>query len=89
MISDFDPLLGLIVVFHCVLDKVLEEFPQKWIVIPAAQSGSTYPYFPFFTEANDAIGVELERIMLGEKGVEQGLADAEVAVKDVIERRTA
>ncbi len=68
-------------------DEVLETYPQKWIVIPAAQAGSVYPFFPFFTEANDALGVELENIMIGEKEIEAGLADAEAAVKEVIERR--
>jgi ABC-type glycerol-3-phosphate transport system substrate-binding protein len=70
-------------------EEVLEKYPQKWIVIPAAQAGSVYPFFPFFTEANDAIGVELEKIMIGEKGIEEGLADAEAAVMEVITRRTA
>jgi ABC-type glycerol-3-phosphate transport system substrate-binding protein len=70
-------------------DEVLEKYPQKWIVIPAAQAGSVYPFFPFFTEANDAIGVELEKIMIGEKGIEEGLTDAEAAVMEVITRRTA
>ncbi len=70
-------------------DEVLETYPQKWIVIPAAQAGSVYPFFPFFTEANDAIGVELEKIMIGEKGIEEGLTDAETAVMEVITRRTA
>ena len=68
--------------------KVLEDTPQKAIVIPAAEAGSTYPFFPFFTEANDAIGVELEKIMVGEKTVEEALADAEAAVQEVIDRRT-
>ncbi|MCJ7736051.1 MAG: extracellular solute-binding protein, partial [Anaerolineae bacterium] len=69
-------------------DEVLEAYPQKWITIPAAQAGSTYPFYPFFTEANDAIGVELEKVMMGELTSEEGLEAADVAVRDVIARRT-
>ena len=48
-----------------------------------------YPYFPFYTEANDAIGTELEYVMLGQKSVKEGLAQAEQNVRDVIARRTS
>ena len=70
-------------------NEVIAKNPQKKIVIPAAEAGSTYPFFPFFTEANDAIGVELAKIMTGTKDVQQGLTDAETAVIEVIKRRAS
>ncbi|MGI6209642.1 MAG: extracellular solute-binding protein [Anaerolineae bacterium] len=54
-----------------------------------AELGGVYPYFPFYTEANDAIGTELEYVMLGQKSVKEGLAQAEQNVRDVIARRTS
>jgi len=68
-------------------EEVLKEYPQRWITIPASEAGSVYPFFPFFTEANDAIGVELEKIMTGDVTVQEGLDAADAAVKDVIARR--
>ncbi|NPV07356.1 MAG: extracellular solute-binding protein [Anaerolineae bacterium] len=65
----------------------LESVPQLAIVTEAAEVGGVYPFFPFFTEANDAIGTELEQVMLGEKSVEEGLAEAEARVIEVIQRR--
>jgi len=65
----------------------LESVPQLGIVTEAAEIGGVYPFFPFFTEANDAIGTELEQVMLGEKGIEEALAEAEAKVTEVIERR--
>jgi len=49
------------------------------VAIPSDASGSVYPSFPFFTEANDAIGFELEKVMLGELTVEEGLEAADTA----------
>ena len=54
-----------------------------------AELGGVYPYFPFYTEANDAIGTELEYVKLGQKSVKEGLAQAEQNVRDVIARRTS
>lgn len=49
--------------------------------------GGVYPYFPYYTEANDAIGTELEYVMLGQKSIQEGLAQADQNVRDVIARR--
>jgi multiple sugar transport system substrate-binding protein len=70
-------------------NEVVAKNPQKKITIPAAEAGSTYPFFPFFTEANDAIGVELNKVMTGQADVKAGLAAAEAAVNEVIKRRAA
>jgi ABC-type glycerol-3-phosphate transport system substrate-binding protein len=67
--------------------RQIEKFPALQIVTTAAEVGGVYPFFPVFTEANDAIGVELEMVMLGQKGVEEGLAEAERKVNEVLARR--
>ena len=68
--------------------KQLEKFPALAMIPKAAEVGGVYPFFPFFTEANDAIGTELEQIQLGQKSIEEGLAEAERKVTEVIARRT-
>ena len=67
--------------------KVLEKTPQRAVTPTAAELGGVYPFFPFFTEANDAIGTELEQVMLGQKSVKEGLTQAEKNVREVIARR--
>lgn len=68
--------------------EVLERAPQRGVTIQAAELGGVYPFFPFFTEANDAIGIELEQVMTGAKGIEEGLAEADRKIAEVIARRT-
>ncbi len=68
---------------------VLTKAPQRIITTQAAQVGNIYPYFPFFEEANNAIGPELEKAILGQQSPQAALAAAETKVKDVIARRTA
>ncbi len=67
--------------------QLLKKYPQLEVKIPAAEAGGVYPYFPFFTEANDALGTELERVILGEKDIEEALAEGEKKVQEVIQRR--
>ena len=67
--------------------EVLERAPQREVTISAAEKGGVYPFFPFFTEANDAIGIELEQVMTGSKGIDEGLAEADRKIADVIARR--
>lgn len=67
--------------------EVLERAPQREVTIPAAEAGGVYPFFPFFTEANDAIGIELEQVMTGGKGLEEGLNEADRKIAEVISRR--
>jgi ABC-type glycerol-3-phosphate transport system substrate-binding protein len=67
--------------------KVLEKTPQRVVTPDFAKLGGIYPFFPFFTEANDALGTVLEQIMGGQKGVKDGLAEAETKVADVMTRR--
>ena len=69
--------------------EVLKKAPQREITTKAAEAGGVYPFFPFFTEANDAIGPELEKAILGQIGVEEALAEAERKVTEVIKRRAA
>lgn len=68
-------------------EEVLGRAPQREVTIPAAELGGIYPFFPFFTEANDAIGIELEQVMTGAKGIDEGLAEADRKIAEVIARR--
>jgi multiple sugar transport system substrate-binding protein len=69
-------------------NEVLQRAPQRAVTIPAAEAGGVYPFFPFFTEANDAIGIELQQVMTAGKDPQEALAAAEAAVNEVIARRT-
>ncbi len=69
-------------------NEVLQRAPQRAATIPAAEAGGVYPFFPFFTEANDAIGIELEQVMTGSKDPQEALNEAERKVNEVIARRT-
>lgn len=69
--------------------EVLKEVPQKAVMIDAAEAGGVYPFFPFFTEANDAIGIELEQVVSGGKDPQEALNEAERKVNEVIARRGA
>lgn len=69
--------------------EVLQTAPQKEIMIAAAEAGGVYPFFPFFTEANDAIGIELEQVVTGSKDPQEALNEAERKVAEVIARRTS
>ena len=67
--------------------QVLEKAPQRAITTEAALVGNIYPYFPFFEEANNAIGPELQKAILGQQGIPESLQMAETKVKEVIARR--
>lgn len=69
--------------------EVLERAPQRAVTTAAAEAGGVYPFFPFFTEANDAIGIELQQVMTAGKAPAEALTEAERKVNEVIERRTA
>jgi multiple sugar transport system substrate-binding protein len=69
--------------------EVLETAPQKAVMIEAAEAGGVYPFFPFFTEANDAIGIELEQVVTGGKDPQEALNEAERKVNEVIARRAS
>jgi multiple sugar transport system substrate-binding protein len=69
--------------------EVLQTVPQKEVIIPAAEAGGVYPFFPFFTEANDAIGIELEQVLTGGKDPQEALNEAERKVNEVIARRAS
>ncbi len=68
--------------------KCLQRAPQREVTIPAAEAGGVYPFFPFFTEANDAIGIELQQVMTAGKDPQEALDEAERKVNEVIARRT-
>ena len=68
---------------------VLTKAPQREITTKAAEAGNIYPFFPFFSEANDAIGPELDKAFLGQVSVQDGLAEADRKVREVIKRRAA
>ena len=68
--------------------EVLQTAPQKEVMIAAAEAGGVYPFFPFFTEANDAIGIELEQVVTSGKDPQEALNEAERKVNEVIARRT-
>lgn len=70
-------------------NTVLEKAPQRAMTIPAAEAGGVYPYFPFFTEANDAVGIELEQVMTSGKDPQEALNEAERKVQEVIDRRAS
>ncbi len=70
-------------------NEVLQRAPQRAVTIPAAEAGGIYPFFPFYTEANDAIGIELEQVMTGGKDPQEALNEAERKVNEVIARRTS
>jgi multiple sugar transport system substrate-binding protein len=67
--------------------KMVAQFPALAQTPVVAELGGVYPFFPCFTEANDAIGTELEQVMVGQKGVKEALAEAERKVIEVLERR--
>ncbi len=69
--------------------EVLGTAPQREITTRAAEAGNIYPYFPFFEEANNAIGPELEKAILGQVEIPAALQEAENKVKEVITRRTS
>jgi len=68
-------------------NEVLQRAPQRAVTTPAAEAGGVYPFFPFFTEANDAIGIELEQVMTAGKDPQEALNEAERKVNEVIARR--
>jgi ABC-type glycerol-3-phosphate transport system substrate-binding protein len=68
-------------------NEVLQRAPQREMTIPAAEAGGVYPFFPFFTEANDAIGIELQQVMTAGKDPATALAEAEQKVNEIIARR--
>nr|HMN29501.1 hypothetical protein [Caldilineaceae bacterium] len=59
------------------------------VTIQAAEAGGVYPFFPFFTEANDAVGIELQQVMTAGKDPQEALAAAEQKVNEIIARRTS
>jgi multiple sugar transport system substrate-binding protein len=65
----------------------VEKTPALGQIPAAAELGGIYPFFPIFTEANDAIGIELEQVMLGKKGIEAALAAAEEKIIEILARR--
>lgn len=67
--------------------EVLKAVPQKEITIPAAEAGGVYPFFPFFTEANDAVGIELQQVLTSGRDPQEALTAAESKVNEVIARR--
>ncbi|CAN5413241.1 sugar ABC transporter substrate-binding protein [soil metagenome] len=67
--------------------EVLKKAPQRAMTIPAAEAGGVYPFFPFYTEANDAIGIELEQVMTAGKDPQEALTAAETKVNEIIARR--
>jgi ABC-type glycerol-3-phosphate transport system substrate-binding protein len=67
--------------------KVLEVAPARAVTIPAAEAGGVYPFFPFFTEANDALGIELQQVMTGGKDIQEALNAAEEKINEIIARR--
>ena len=69
--------------------EVLERAPQRVVTTPAAEAGGVYPFFPFFTEANDAIGIELQQVMTAGKDPQEALNEAERKVNEVIARRAS
>ncbi|MBX3012324.1 MAG: extracellular solute-binding protein [Caldilineaceae bacterium] len=68
--------------------EVLQRAPQRAVTTSAAEAGGVYPFFPFFTEANDAIGIELEQVMTAGKDPQEAINEAERKVNEVIARRT-
>lgn len=70
-------------------NEVLERAPQRAVTTPAAEAGGVYPFFPFFTEANDAIGIELQQVMTAGKDPQEALNEAERKVNEVIARRAS
>ena len=70
-------------------NEVLERAPQRVVTTPAAEAGGVYPFFPFFTEANDAIGIELQQVMTAGKDPQEALNEAERKVNEVIARRAS
>ncbi|MCE7983534.1 MAG: extracellular solute-binding protein [Caldilinea sp. CFX5] len=68
-------------------NEVLERAPQRVVTTPAAEAGGVYPFFPFFTEANDAVGIELQQVMTADKDPQEALNEAERKVNEVIARR--
>jgi maltose-binding protein MalE len=70
-------------------NKVLETAPQRAMTIPAAEAGGVYPFFPFFTEANDAVGIELQQVMTAGKDPATALGEAETKVNEIIARRAS
>jgi ABC-type glycerol-3-phosphate transport system substrate-binding protein len=69
--------------------EVLQRAPQREVTTPAAEVGGVYPFFPFYTEANDAIGIELQQVMTAGKDPATALADAETKVNEIIARRAS
>jgi ABC-type glycerol-3-phosphate transport system substrate-binding protein len=67
--------------------EVLNVAPARAVTIPAAEAGGVYPFFPFFTEANDAIGIELEQVMTAGRDIQEALDAADENVAEVIARR--
>jgi multiple sugar transport system substrate-binding protein len=70
-------------------NEVLERAPQRAMTIPAAEAGGVYPFFPFFTEANDAVGIELQQVMTAGKNPQEALTAAEEKVNEIIARRAS
>jgi len=69
--------------------EVLQRAPQRETTIAAAEAGGVYPFFPFFTEANDAIGIELQQVMTAGKDPQEALNEAERKVNEIIARRAS
>jgi len=69
--------------------ELLKTLPQKDIIISAAEAGGVYPFFPFFTEAEDAIGIEMQEILTSQRDPQEALTAAEAKVNEVIARRAS
>lgn len=69
----------------CLLDpEILAEYPHLETVCGALQSGVYRPVIEEWTEFTNILGTEMDYIIQGSKTIDQGLADAQSQLENLM-----
>ncbi len=64
--------------------EILEEFPQYEVVCKALEGGVYRPIMEEWSDFYTILGAEMENIMKGDKSMDQGLADAQAKLEEML-----
>ena len=64
--------------------EILEEFPQYEVVCKALEGGVYRPIMEEWSDFYTILGTEMENIMKGDKSMDQGLADAQAKLEEML-----
>ena len=71
--------------YSCLLDEtVLETYPHLETVCGALETGVYRPVIEEWTEFTNILGTEMDNIIQGTKTIDQGLADAQSLLEDLM-----